>query len=256
MREILEVRPSLVAKNFMSHRQEDGSLKATKPLYYMFLHQHGCEPFDFDAINLNEKHDIAPEVPELMKILDDGKTILFNGLKFELSDEPDPFTKKVTRVFSFVENRKSIKYLLFVPGHVTVDPDSKLGDKYKNDPSYGLFSVANIFGKLTFAFDLSLINEIISAEEIECVNNNVERVMMKPQQLMLYHMMYEDRDAKEPSRYQEIVADTFKIIANEGFSFNKDLIKPEQLLFQIKDMMEPDDTNISSIGGITDGTEV
>lgn len=253
MREILEVRPSLVAKNFMSHRQEDGSLKATKPLYFMFLHQHGCEPFDFDAINLNEKHDIAPEVPELLKILDDGKTILFNGLKFELSDEPDSFTKKTTRVFAFIEDRKDIKYLLFIPGRVTIDPYSELGKKYKNDPSYGLFSVHNIFGKLTFAFDSNLVDEIIGDKEIACINSNIERVLNKPQQLMLYHMMYEDRNPVEPSFYQEIIADTFKIIANEGFLFKKDLVNPEQLLFQIKGMMEPNDTNLSVIGGIADG---
>jgi len=241
MKEILEVRPSLVAKNFMSHREEDGTLNAN-PKIYTFLHQNNCWPFDFDAVNITEEHEVEPETPRYMKIDEDGKTVRFNGLKFELSDEPNSITGKKTRTFVFLDERR-IMYLLFIPGHVELDENDNMSEDMKKRSAMCSLSVDNIFGRLTFAVNPKLIKDIIEAEyEIDLVNKGIEQTLEQPQRLMIYRRLIEGRTPEEELRVQKIYSTALQILNTEGFSFDdKKDITTDDALYIVKGLMDPEE---------------
>lgn len=241
MKEILEVRPSLIAKNFMNHREEDGTLNAN-PKIYTFLHQNNCWPFDFDAVNLNKEHETEPETPRYMKIDEDGKTVRFNGLKFELSEEPSPITGKKTRTFAFLDDRH-IMYLLFIPGHVELDENDDMSEDMRKQFAMSSLSVDNIFGRLTFAVNPKLIKDIIDAEhEIDLVNKGIEQTLEQPQRLMIYRRLIEGRTPEEELRVQKIYGTVFQLLNAEGFSFDdKKDITADDALYVVKGLMDPEE---------------
>lgn len=241
MKEILEVRPSLVAKNFMSHREEDGTLNAN-PKIYTFLHQNNCWPFDFDAVNITEEHEVEPETPRYMKIDEDGKTVRFNGLKFELSDEPNSITGKKTRTFAFLDERH-IMYLLFIPGHVELDENDDMSEDMKKRSAMCSLSIDNIFGRLTFAVNPKLIKDIVEAEyEIELVNKGIEQTLEQPQRFMVYRQLIEGRTPEEELRVQKMYGSVLQILNSGGFSFDdKKDITADDALYIVKGMMSPDE---------------